>query len=78
MDQPFHRLSELFAQLGLPSDEPGMRAFIAGHADDVKAGRLTDAPFWTPVQAQFLREAVDEDSDWAEVVDHLDAEFRQV
>jgi hypothetical protein len=34
---------------------------------------LHEAPFWTPSQAEFLRDAVCEDSDWAEVVDELNA-----
>ncbi|WP_121497412.1 DUF2789 family protein, partial [Pseudomonas aeruginosa] len=32
---------------------------------------LPDAPFWNPAQASFLREALAEDSDWAEQVDEL-------
>ncbi|KWR90776.1 DUF2789 domain-containing protein [Cupriavidus sp. IDO] len=76
MDQTFHRFSELFAQLGLPSDEQGIRAFLAAHSplpDDVM---LADAPFWTPAQATLLREEIQEDADWAEIVDQLNAALR--
>jgi hypothetical protein len=37
---------------------------------------LADAPFWRPQQAQFLREEVADDADWAEIVDTLDASLR--
>ena len=30
-----------------------------------------DAPFWTPAQADFLRQALAEDADWSEEVDEL-------
>ncbi len=32
MDMSVHRFAELFAQLGLPSDEPAIRRFIATHS----------------------------------------------
>ena len=33
--------------------------------------RLEEAPFWTPAQAQLLREERLDDADWAMVVDRL-------
>lgn len=76
METPFHRFSELFAQLGLASDELSIRRFIAGHAPLPGDLRLEDAPFWRPAQAQWLRETRGDDADWAEVVDHLDVALR--
>ena len=35
-----------------------------------------DAAFWTPAQAQFLREEFTEDADWAERVDQLNVMLR--
>ena len=34
---------------------------------------LADAPFWTPAQAALLREALNQDADWAEAADELAA-----
>ena len=70
-------LADLFAQLGLDADEAAQRAFIAAHAPLPANLPLPDAPFWTPAQATFLREALLEDAEWAEVVDELDALLRK-
>lgn len=76
MDKTYHRFSELFAQLGLPADPAGIRAFIAGHSPLAPGVLLADAPFWTAAQAALLREEILEDADWAEVVDQLNAALR--
>ncbi|MCV4283476.1 DUF2789 domain-containing protein [Pseudomonas capsici] len=70
MELPTHSLPNLFAQLGLDSDEDSIQNFIANHSlpEDVK---LIDAEFWTPQQARFLKEELREDADWAPVVDEL-------
>ena len=76
MDLTHHSLAELFSQLGLPNTAADIEQFVASHrplAGDVK---LADAPFWTPAQAQFLREEINEDADWAERVDQLNAMLR--
>ncbi len=78
MNQPMHHLSDLFAQLGLPSDELGIKHFLATHTPLTATVRLPDAPFWTPAQAAFLREAIVQDSDWAELADQLSNALRQV
>ncbi len=71
MEPTIHPFSELFAQLGLPNDEASIRQFIATHAPLPDAMRLEDAPFWSPSQAQLLREERLDDADWAMVVDQL-------
>lgn len=76
MENAFHRFGDLFAQLGLPADNAGIREFIAAHTPLAGEIRLADAPFWSAVQARLLRELIAEDADWAEVVDHLDAALR--
>lgn len=71
MEPTVHPFSDLFAQLGLPNDNASIQQFIATHAplpDDV---RLEEAPFWSPAQAQLLREERLDDADWAMVVDRL-------
>jgi hypothetical protein len=77
MDQPIHRFSELFSQLGLPADAPAIAQFIAAHAPLAADIDLPDAPFWTPAQSAFLREEKLEDADWAELVDQLSLALRQ-
>lgn len=76
MNTPNHRFHELFAQLGLPSENASIEQFIAMHsplADEVK---LADAAFWTPAQAAFLREACVQDADWAMLADQLNVALR--
>lgn len=76
MQSAFHRFSELFAQLGLPSDPPSIAEFIATHATLPGDVELADAPFWTPAQATMLRNEIADDADWAEVVDQLNVALR--
>ena len=71
METTKHEFYQLFEQLGLPSSEEDIRAFIDSHrplAGDVK---ITEAPFWSPAQAGLLKELLLQDADWAEVVDQL-------
>jgi hypothetical protein len=77
MEKHTHHFSELFAQLGLPSDDQGIAKFLNDHtplAGDVK---LPEAAFWSPAQATFLREALLQDSDWAEPADQLSQALRE-
>ena len=76
MDTPLHRFHDLFAQLGLPYDEAAIQLFIATHAPLAAETSLAGAAFWTPAQALFLREALAQDADWAELVDQLNAALR--
>ncbi|MDO8773156.1 MAG: DUF2789 domain-containing protein [Burkholderiaceae bacterium] len=78
MNQFIHHFHDLFAQLGLPSDELGIKYFLTTHAPLDAAVELPDASFWTPAQAAFLREALLQDSDWTELVDQLSNALRRV
>lgn len=71
MDNAIHELSELFRQLGLADDKASIEAFIATHRPLPPGMGLADAPFWTPSQAEFLRDVLNDDADWAELVDAL-------
>ena len=71
MESPIHRLGDLFRQLGLPDDPAAIENFIAAHRPLPAGVALADASFWTPSQAQFLREEINDDADWAELVDSL-------
>lgn len=77
MEPSFHRFSDLFAQLGLPSDGDAIEAFLRRHGPLPDDMPLADAPFWTPAQASLLRTEVLEDADWAVVVDQLNLALRQ-
>lgn len=70
MDTSPHNFAALFKQLGLPNSQQEIDAFLAAHRL-VDGQALADAPFWSAAQAEFLREALEEDSDWAEEVDEL-------
>ena len=61
----------LFAQLGLPTDERGMRQFIASHKPLAADLPLADAPFCSPEQAHFLHEQSLADAEWAIAIDRL-------
>ena len=76
MEQFIHQFSELFAQLGLPSDGEGIHSFISEHAPLDAGIRLEDAPFWTSQQAHWLREEFLRDADWVEVIDQLNIALR--
>ncbi len=76
MERPVHNMSNLFAQLGQPNDEAAIARFIESHRPLAEAIQLHEAPFWTASQAGFLREALLQDADWAEVADELNAELR--
>ena len=76
MERPVHDLSNLFAQLGEPSDEASIARVIETHSPLAEGIQLYEAAFWTPAQAGFLREAILEDADWAEVIDELNNDLR--
>ena len=76
MDTTAHTFATLFQQLGLPSDSHSIEEFIATHAPLAPNLRLADAPFWSSGQAAFINEALSDDSDWAEIVDQLNACLR--
>lgn len=76
MDSVIHHFHDLFAQLGLPNRPRDIYQFIASHANLSREIKLPDAAFWTPAQSAFLRESVEQDSDWAELVDQLDEALR--
>ena len=75
METGHHTLNDLFAQLGLGSDDESIEDFLGRHhlAGEEK---LAKAEFWSDGQRRFLHDAIAEDSDWCEVVDELDALLR--
>ncbi|MDX1816585.1 MAG: DUF2789 domain-containing protein [Marinobacter sp.] len=76
MDTSKHSLSTLFEQLGMPSDAGSIETFVARHSPLPREIAIQDAPFWSESQSHFLEEGLEEDSDWAEIIDELDAMMR--
>ncbi len=77
MDNAHHSLEDLFAQLGLPNAPHEIRSFISQHRPLDLAIRLKDAPFWNAAQAALIQQKLSEDSDWALVIDGLNAQLRE-
>ncbi|MGD8108940.1 DUF2789 domain-containing protein [Vibrio sp. TRT 21S02] len=71
-----HTIPELFSQLGLGSSDDEIRDFVEHHNGLVVGTALHEAFFWSASQAAFLKEAIEDDADWAEVVDQLDVMLR--
>ena len=71
-----HTMSDLFAQLGLPDSDTEIDEFIHAHRPLPDNLSLEEASFWNTGQAQFIHEAIYEDSDWSELVDQLNSRLR--
>ncbi|PKO37418.1 MAG: DUF2789 domain-containing protein [Betaproteobacteria bacterium HGW-Betaproteobacteria-6] len=76
MQAQLHTMSNLFAQLGLPSEEAGVESFIAAHRPLENEIPLYRAPFWSDAQRTFLKEEIIEDADWSAVIDELNGRLR--
>jgi len=77
METHEHGMTNLFDQLGLPSTEEDIQAFIASHRPLDAATKLSEASFWTESQSRFIKEQIKSDADWAVVIDTLDTSLRQ-
>lgn len=69
-------MTDLFDQLGLPSEPQDMKAFIKQYAPLDNSLKLADAPIWNESQAAFLKVNLRNDSDWALLIDSLNAQLR--
>ena len=76
MQAQLHTMSNLFAQLGLPSEQAAVENFIAAHRPLENGVALYRAPFWSAAQRAFLKEEIIEDADWAAVIDELNGRLR--
>lgn len=76
MDTSSHTMHALFLQLGLANAPEDIESFIHRHRGLPRDLPLSQADFWRPAQAAFLQEAIENDSDWCEVVDELDSLLR--
>ena len=76
METSIHDMNALFAQLGLEESNESIENFIITHKPIPEDMELYEAEFWNKSQADFLKESIAEDSDWAVVVDHLNVLLR--
>lgn len=76
MTQARPRMTNLFEQLGLDSSESAIALFIEAHQLDAKT-LITEAPYWSEGQRQFLVEKIKSDGEWALVVDQLNESLHE-
>jgi hypothetical protein len=77
MEHPLpHSLHALFSQLGLANSDSDITNFIEQHKPLSQSQKLHQADFWNQAQADFLQQAIADDADWADAVDHLDSLLR--
>ena len=77
MDRMNHTLAGLFAQLGIENAQMDIDNFIILYRGIPENITLSKANIWSDSQAIFLEDSIQEDSDWAEVVDQFDCLLRQ-
>lgn len=79
MDTTTHYgFAQLFSQLGLPDSDAEIKQFLQQHRPLPQTLNLSEAPFWTPAQVQFLREQWNaDDGDWVMQIDQLNAALRE-
>lgn len=75
MQSGVYTFEELFRRLGLPSNPEQIERFIRMHTVQRHVA-LPYAHFWNAHQAQFIKEAITEESEWSVLVDQLDARLR--
>jgi hypothetical protein len=76
MELPAHDLQTLFEQLGLPVEGTAIDDFIETHPLEADT-KLIDADFWTPSQAQLLKEWLRADGEEALMVDELNVRLHK-
>ena len=75
MDSHIHTMSDLFAQLGLPDQADQIDKFIESVRPLASNVHVAEAALWSTSQAAFLKESLQQDSDWAELVDQLNMDL---
>lgn len=69
MQAPTHSMKLLFNQLGLEGTSKAIAYFIDNNTPIANDVKLHEADFWTESQSLCLKEMINEDADWADVVD---------
>lgn len=76
METNTHSLDLLFSQLGLDNSPQAIKDFTLKNQPLSGELELWEADFWSASQASFLKQAKDEDADWASIVDQLNIMLR--
>ncbi len=76
MEMHQHGIEELFEQLGLGSSPKEIKEFVNTHRHKRDSAPIHEASFWSSSQSAFLKQAIEQDADWAELVDQLDVMLR--
>jgi hypothetical protein len=76
MEASYHTLNALFDQLGLASSDQEIDEFITNNKPLPASVALYEAYFWSASQADFLEQGIDQDADWAVIIDRLDVILR--
>ncbi|WP_252178180.1 DUF2789 family protein [Endozoicomonas sp. 4G] len=77
MEPAHHTINDLFDQLGLPSSDSDIAAFIEKHQRMPHQIKIEQADFFSDSQQAFIKQAYHEDADWVVVIEHLDALLRE-
>ena len=76
MEKYHTTMSDLFDQLGLASEENEIEQFIQEHKGLRQGLHIEDADLWSRQQADFIKTALLEDAEWAELIDQLNTRLR--
>ncbi|XOV79683.1 MAG: DUF2789 domain-containing protein [Aestuariibacter sp.] len=69
-------LTDLFAQLGLENSDSAIESFVSKHRPLPAEVHIEDASFWNESQKAFIQFEIEEDAEWAEVIDTLSSMLR--
>ena len=78
MTLPIRQLGALFDRLGLDSNDQAIKTFIENNRPIPRSTPLHEAGIWSQFQAAILEEAIREDTNFAELVETLEALLKDV
>ncbi|MCL1078398.1 DUF2789 domain-containing protein [Parashewanella spongiae] len=76
MEAHIHSLNSLFDQLGLKSSDEAIADFIKLNGNLSAGTPIYQAKCWNEAQSDCLKEMIEHDADWSEIVDQLDNMLR--
>lgn len=71
-------MNSLFQQLGMAHSNSAISEFFKLHYPLPPDIPLPEAGIWNASQAEFLRQAISEDSEWSMLADQLDTSLREI
>ena len=76
MESNHTKMQDLFAQLGLANDQASIDKFVSDNGGLARKTHIENAAFWSKPQAEFIKNALAEDAEWAELIDQLNTLLR--